>query len=212
MCGLALTVALMQVINGIALPIPLPIELHLSPDVPILLSAMGLVLLSTLFCALLPALKATRLTLTPALKRDDPRYGGRRFTTRGVLLVGQVTISTVLLVTAFLFVRNLAQSHATRPGFEIEHAVVTQIGLVQGRSADDQLALLERAVERVQALPGIQDAAFADAVPLTVHNGSSNGRSVRIDDRTESEHVEYSLSHVGPRVLLDVRHPADAGS
>ena len=76
---------------------------------------------------------------------------------------------------------------------------MTQLGLVQGRSADDQLAFLQRAVERVRALPGVQDAAFADAVPLTVHSGSSNGRSVRIDDRTESEHVEYSLSHVGPR-------------
>jgi len=198
-CGLALSIAFMQVINGISLPIPLPIELHLAPDVSMLLAAMGLVLLSTLFCALLPALKATRLTLSPALKRDEPRYGGRRFTTRGVLLVGQVAISTLLLVTAFLFVRNLARTHITNPGFEVDHALVAQIGLVQGRSGNDHAALLQRAVDRVRALPGIQDAAFANAVPLTVHSGSSNGRSVRIDDRTESEHVEYALSHVGPR-------------
>src|SRR5688572_8704062 len=84
-CGLGLSIAFMQVINGIALPIPLPIELNLSPDVPILVSAVGLVLICTLFCALLPALKSTRVTLSPALKRDEPRYGSRRITTRGVL-------------------------------------------------------------------------------------------------------------------------------
>src|SRR6185503_11771820 len=50
-------IAIMQVINGITLPIPLPVELHLAPDVSILLAALALVLLSTLFCALLPALK-----------------------------------------------------------------------------------------------------------------------------------------------------------
>ncbi|HUQ83019.1 MAG TPA: ADOP family duplicated permease [Gemmatimonadaceae bacterium] len=198
-CGLGLSMVFMRVVNGIALPIPLPIELHLAPDVPILISAIGLVLLCTLFCALLPALKATRLTLLPALKREEATYGKGRITTRGVLLVGQVTISTLLLVTAFLFVRNLARTHVTQPGFEVEHALVAQLGLVQGKSADDHVALLQRAVERVGELPGVQDAAFADAVPLTVNSGSSNGRSAVIGARSEEEHVEFALSHVGPR-------------
>ena len=210
-CGLGLSVALMRVINGIALPVPLPIELHLAPDVPILISAVGLVLLCTLFCALLPALKATRLTLSPALKRDEPKLGGRRFTTRSVLLVGQVAISTLLLVTAFLFVRNLARSHLTDPGFEVEHALVAQLGLVQGKSVDDQIALLDRAVERVGALPGVQEVAFANAVPLTVRSGSSSGRSVRIDDRAESEHVQFALSHVGPHYFATLGIPLVQG-
>jgi hypothetical protein len=60
-------------------------------------------------------------------------------------------------------------------------------------------ALLQRAVDRLRELPGVQDAAFASAVPLTVHSGSSNGLSARIDDRPESQHVEFALSNVGPR-------------
>jgi predicted permease len=194
-----LSIVFMRVMNGITLPVPLPLELNLSPDVPILLSAVGLVIVSTMFCALLPALKATRLSLTPALKRDEPKFGTRRVTTRSVLLVGQVTISTILLVTAFLFVRNLARSNVTHPGFETERALVTQMGLVQGRPVDQQLALLQLSIERVQGLPGVQEAAFADAVPLSVYSGSSNGRSIKVDDRAESQHVEYALSHVGPR-------------
>jgi predicted permease len=197
--GLGLSMVFMRVMSSVALPIPLPLELNLAPDVPILLSAAGLVVLSTLFCALLPALKATQLSLTPALKRDEPRFGARRFTTRSVLLVGQVTISTVLLVTAVLFVRNLARSHVTRPGFDVDRALVAQIGLVQGRTTEQQLGFLQRAADRIRALPGVQDAALADAVPLTVYSGSTNGREVKIDDKPESQHIEYALSHVGPR-------------
>lgn len=196
--GLGLSIVFMRVVNSLALPIPFPLELNLAPDVPILLSAAGLVIVSTLFCALLPALKATQLSLSPALKRDEPKFGGRRFTTRNVLLIGQVTISTVLLVTAFLFVRNLARSHITRPGFEVDGALVTQIGLVQGRTPEQHVAFLQRALERVEALPGVRDVAFANAVPLTVYSGSSNGREVKIGDKPESQHIEFALSHVGP--------------
>ena len=195
--GLGLSAVLMRVINGIALPVPLPIELHLAPDGPILLSAMGLVVLSTLLCALFPALESTRLTLAPGLKREETRYG-RRLTTRSVLLVSQVTVSTLLLVTAFLFVRNLARSHLTRPGFETDRALVAQLGLVHGRSGDEHVALLDRAVERLRAVPGVENAAFASAVPLTVNSGSTSGRMARIDDRTETDHVQFAESEVGP--------------
>ena len=55
-----------------------------------------------------------------------------------------------------------------------------------------------RAAERVASIPGIERAAFANAVPLTMYNGSSNGRSARIDDRASPQHVEFSRSYVGP--------------
>ena len=80
------------------------------------MAAVALVFLSILLCGVLPALNATRLVLVPALKREEPFYATRRFTARGVLLTSQVTVSTVLLVTAFLFVRNLARTKVTDPG------------------------------------------------------------------------------------------------
>lgn len=196
--GVALSAGFMQIVNSLTLPVPLPIELHLAPDRAVFLCALGLVLLSLVFCALLPALNATRLTLVPALRREEPHYASRRFTARGVLLTGQVTVSTVLLVTAFLFVRNLARTQVTNPGFEVEHALTAQLGFVQGRPGADHTALLEAAVERVASLPGIEAAAYSSAIPLTVHGGSTSGLSARIDDRAQSEHVQFARSLVGP--------------
>ena len=196
--GLALSIAFMRVVNGLTLPVPLPLALHLAPDRAVLLCALGLVVLTVVLCALLPAMQATRLTLVPALKREEPIYGMRRFTTRGVLLTGQVAVSTVLLVTAFLFVRNVLRTHLTDPGFEVRHGLVAQTGFVQGRSSATPLAYLRAAVERVRAMPGIEDASYADAVPLTIHGGSSNGMSARIGANATAEHVEFAQSHVGP--------------
>jgi predicted permease len=198
MAGLALSLAFMRVVNSLSLPVPVPIALHLAPDRAVLACALGLVILTVLLCALLPALNATRLTLAPALKREEPFYMMRRFTARGVLLAGQVTVSTVLLVTAFLFVRNLARTQVTDPGFSVSRTVVAQLGFVQGRADADHVAALRAAVERVRALPGVEEASYADGVPLTVHGGSSNGRSARIGGRAQAEHIEFSRNVVGP--------------
>ena len=195
--GAALSVAFMRLVNGLTLPIPLPIELQLAADGRTFAAALGLVFVSTMLCALLPALTATQSGLTPALKREERHYVGRGLKLRGLLLIGQVTVSTVLLVTAFLFVRNLARSQSTNPGFEVQNALVAQLGLDEAKSMDEHIAFLERAVERVRGLPGVESVGYSRVLPLTTQSGSSNGRSVRIDGGSP-EHMEYALGQVGP--------------
>jgi putative ABC transport system permease protein len=196
--GVALSVALMRVANSARLPIPIPIELHLGADGGVLAAALGIVLLSTLFCALLPALGATRHSLVPALKIDEPRYVHRRLTPRTLLLAGQVTLSSILLVTALLFVRNLARSQFTHPGFDVDRAVVAQLGFAQRQSSEANIQLLERARERALRLPGVHAVAYSHALPLTTQAGASTGQSVRIGNRVSPEHVEWIEGRVGP--------------
>ena len=196
--GMALSLGFMRFVNRLALPIPVPIELHLSADPVMFVAAVVLVFLSILLCGVLPAVSATRLSLVPALKREEPFYASRRFTVRGLLLTGQVTVSTVLLVTAFLFVRNLARTQVTDPGFDVNRTLVAQVGFVRGRPDADQLGYLQRAVESAAMLPGVEQAAYVNGVPLTMYGGSTHGRFAHIDDRAEAQHVEYASSLVGP--------------
>src|SRR5688572_13420056 len=209
--GIALSAGFMRVVNSVSLPVSLPIELHLAPDRTLFLTALGLVLLTILLCALLPAISATRLSLVPALKREEPFFATRRFTVRGALLTGQVTVSTVLLVTAFLFLRNLGRTQVTNPGFGVDRALVAQLGLVPGRPATVHIAFLERAVERLEGPTEIEEAAFTNGVPLTPRGGSSSGLSARIDDRPNTEHVEFSRTLVGPGYFTTMRVPLRGG-
>jgi predicted permease len=195
--GIGLSVAFMRVVNNLALPIPFPIALNLTADRSVFLCALALVLITVVTCSLLPALQATRMSLVPALKREEPFYIVRRFTARGALLTGQVTVSTILLVTAILFVRNLIRTQVTTPGFEVNRGLVAQIGFVQGQGDTDHSDFLRAAVERVRSLPGVARATYAASIPLTVHTGSSDGMTARIDGGA-LQHVEFSRENIGP--------------
>ena len=196
--GMLLSFAFMRVANGVSLPLPIPVQLRLAPDPTLFMVAVAIVFLSIVLCAVLPAIGATRVVLVPALRKEEPFRVSRRITARGLLLTGQVMVSTVLLVTAFLFLRNMARSQVTDPGFEVQRAIVTQLGFVRGRPNAEQLGLLDRAVERVTAIPGIERAAYANGIPLTPYGGSTSGRSARIDDRPNAQHVQFARSYVGP--------------
>ena len=198
LAGLGLAGIAMRFVNRMTFPVSLPIELHLAPDPSVLLWALVLVFATMFASALLPALGATRVSLTPALKRDDGPRGRGWPKARGLLLTGQVSVSTVLLVTAFLFLRNLQQSQLANPGFDVDPVVVLKIGFNQGRPGEEQDALLQRMAERARELPGVVTATFAAGVPLTIHGGSSSGRSARFGERAEPRHIEFAQMEIAP--------------
>jgi predicted permease len=199
LAGLGLSAIGMRAIIAMSLPVPIPIELSLSIDRPVLLCALALIVATMVGSALLPALGTTRPSLSPALKREEPRRVGRRFTARGLLLAGQVTVSTVLLVTAVLFLRNLQRSQLTDPGFDVDGVLVAEAGFARGAlQSDQQRVLLGRLVDRTRAVPGVGSVAFGTAVPLTTKSGSSSGRSVQFEGKERPEHVEYYQSEVSP--------------
>ena len=65
--GVVLTIWLMPVLRDIALPTVGVVHLAMRPDLGLLSSALGLVLITGLVCGVLPALKATRGNLVAAL-------------------------------------------------------------------------------------------------------------------------------------------------
>jgi predicted permease len=197
-CGLLLMRILMGLLTRVSLPLPLPFELHASIDARLLLYSLALLAVTTTCCALVPALQATRPSLVPALKQEEPRYAHRRWTLRSVLVIGQVAVALVLLLTATLFLRNLALAHRVDPGFDVAHTIVAQVSFVEGRyTRESRAALLESAVTRLRTLPGITHAAYTADVPLTIRSGSTNGSDLRIAERGGPFHARYELNRVG---------------
>ena len=124
---------------------------------------------------------------------------GRSFwNLRSVLVAGQLAVSTMLLATGILFVRNLANASSMNPGFDLEQTVWSYMRLVPERytSPDRVRTLSDAALERLEQLPGVDSAAMARVVPL---NGNTvEGTHIQIDDGAESTRVTFRFNLVGP--------------
>ena len=189
-------------LGRVPLPLPLPLELHADLDVRVLAYSTLLTLVTTVLCALAPAVQATRRSQLPALKNQDRlavRRVGRRWSLRNLLVVGQVAVALVLLVTALLFVRNLARAEDLDPGFDVEHVLVAQIGIVEGRFTPAAgTAWLDGAVERLRGMSGVEDASYAYGAPLTLRSGMTTGARLVVNGQEPGFQAMYQDSFVGP--------------
>lgn len=197
--GLVLMFVLMILIARISLPLPLPMDLRPEIDGRLLLYASALLMLTTVFCGLAPALQATRPSLVPALKQDEPRYAHRRWTLRGFLVIGQVAVALVLLLTAMLFLRNQSLATGANPGFDRARTMVAQISFVEGRYTRETRAdFLRMAVDRLKTLPAVEQATYAHGVPLTMRSGMTTGAQLRVAEGGQPFHEQYQTNFVGP--------------
>jgi putative ABC transport system permease protein len=195
--GLALVAIAGQILPGLNLPLPLPIQLHLAFDTRLVWFAILLVLLSAILSGLAPAWQTTRAAVMPALKQAMPVYVHRRFTLRNLLVSGQIAVSALLLVTTLLFLRNLTLAHTLSPEFDAKRALVAQLTFVEGRQGTREQPAVEAIVERLASLPGVEAAAIANGVPLTMFTGRT-GTELRIEGRDQPVRVDYEDNNVGP--------------
>jgi putative ABC transport system permease protein len=209
--GLFLMVLWIRLLGRVSLPIPFPIELHIAFDARVLAYSIFLLLFTTLLCGLAPAIQATRPSLVPALKQEE-MLTYRRWSFRGVLVIGQVAVALVLLVTAVLFLRNLGRAQLADPGFDTQRTLVAQIGFVEGRyTPETRAAFLDAAVSRLQHMPGIDSAAYARGMPLTIRSGMTTGAELRIAGHGEPFNARYEVNLVGPGYFRAMGIPLDRG-
>jgi putative ABC transport system permease protein len=134
-------------------------EIHLNGTV--LLFTLAISLGAGLFFGMLPALDLTRERATAAL-REGARGSSARRWTRNSLVVAEVALAVVLLAGAGLLLRSFALLQDVSPGFTNTQLLTFTVSRPQ-RSPDFET----RAVERVQALPGVEQVALASQLPIT---------------------------------------------
>ncbi|HZF40160.1 MAG TPA: ABC transporter permease [Blastocatellia bacterium] len=137
--------------------------------------ALGFTLLVTLLTGLLfglaPALQGARVSLTEALNESGRASGaggreGARL--RNTLVILETTLAVVLLVGAGLLVNSFVRLLRTPPGFNPEGLIVARTTLPAARypEAERGKAVYRQALERIEALPGVQSVSVASALPL----------------------------------------------
>ena len=132
-------------------------------DLRVLGFTMGLSLLTGIIFGLVPAFRATRLDLTPALK-DSGRSSStasRSLLTKS-LVVAQVSLSLLLLIGAGLLVRTLLNLQHVEMGFNARNLLLFTVEPRLIGYKDERLAnLYQQMSQRIEAVPGVQSVTFS---------------------------------------------------
>jgi predicted permease len=140
--------------------------LDIRPDLHVLAFTAVVSLLTGILFGMAPALRATRLDLTPALQENPttilagPHMGRLNL---GRLLVGaQVAMSLLLLVVAGLFVRTLVNLKRLPLGFKQENLLLFGIDpTLNGYQGEHLVRFYQQLLDRIEALPGVRGASLS---------------------------------------------------
>ena len=155
-------------------------------DQRVLWFSFALSIVTGVVFGLVPALKASKPNVVPALRdAADTENRGRRFGLKQGLVVAEVALSLLLLIAAGLFVRSLQSAQDIDPGFDSEKLLAARLGVNLLRYTTEQGRQFYREIaERVERLPGVESATLARVTVLT---GNSRVYSFHVQGR-ESTH------------------------
>ena len=172
--GFIFAIWIIDLIVALKPPIDIPLWINLAIDWRVMMFSLLASLATSLLFGLVPALQATKADLVPALKDTASQAGHRRSRLRNALVVAQVAFSLFLLITAGLVVRALQQLQDMGPGFDTRNGLVMSFDLgLQGYDKARGEQFHRQLKERVESLPGVSAASYADLFPLSI-NYSSN--------------------------------------
>lgn len=173
--GIRFVAALLPRTLGSALGSSIGAETKLGLNLPVLIFAVGVTLLTTLICGLAPALHAVRPDLqSPLAGAGKGRGGFRRGGLRAGLVVGEVALSIVLLIGTGLMMRSFFLLTHVDLGFNPKNVLLVVFlpppsqsntpALERFASPQGRL-LLQEVVDRLKKLPGIANVSVEDTIP-----------------------------------------------
>ena len=156
-----------RLLQGISFP-GMTLVLDTTPDLRILAFTCALVAATGVLFGLAPALQGSRADLTVAMKEGAPTGSPRSARGRNLFVGGQLAVAVLLLVTAGLFVRTLQSTVGMGFGVDPQGVVTGTVNLEpHGYTAEEGRVFYRELVERVRALPGVQDVSLAHRPPLS---------------------------------------------
>jgi len=145
-----------------------PIALSAPLDTSTLVWSLLLATFVTLLTGAAPALFAARSELNDTLKQESRTSSGHGHRLRGLLVVAEVSLATVALIGAGLFLTSFHNARAINPGFEPANILTGQFYLsAAGYSGAEQREFCRRLRAALEAQPGITGVSYSDTVPLS---------------------------------------------
>lgn len=164
-------------------PSNIPVTLAISLDWRVVLFTAALSVVTGVVFGLAPALRASSVDAGRVLKEESQTAGRKKSRIRSALVVAQMATCMVLLAGAALCVRSLRNANAIHAGFDTHHIAIASLdpgslGYTPEKINDFYAWLLER----VEHLPGVTSASYAQFLPLGMSRSvTSVSRQLRPD-------------------------------
>ena len=163
-------------------------------DYRVLAFAFAISAVTGIIFGLAPALQASKLNVSGALKEGGrSAEGHRRTSARSLLLIGEVALSLVLLIGAGLLIKSFVRLQEVRPGFNPHNVLIASLALPGAKYKEEQRPeFFRQLVERLQTAPGVQAVGGGVNLPLAASNYSigrafiPEGRPLAIDESRDA--------------------------
>jgi predicted permease len=171
----------------------------------------GISMLTGVIFGLVPALRATRVDLSGAMKEGGRSVVGTRSRLGKGLVVVQVALSLVLIVGAGLFLRTLANLKGVDVGFDSTNLLMFNVDAgVDRYDGERATQLFQQVVDRLAALPGVRSAAVTRT---TLLSGSTSTTSMFKQGQTSATAAEPQMyfMEVSPTFFATMGIPVQRG-
>jgi putative ABC transport system permease protein len=163
--GLIVAAEASHVFRMLAADLPRVEEIHL--DGRIVIYSLVCSVVTTLLCALFPAIQGTRSSISSSLARVGPTQVSRRHSWQWALVTIQVALAVTLLAGAGLLLRSFQELGRVSPGFEPRHVLTFNITASWGESSDMKglTQRIDRTMDELRAVPGVESVATTASLP-----------------------------------------------
>jgi putative ABC transport system permease protein len=158
--GVALAFGCLRAILTIVPTSTIPAESEIALNAPVLLFALLVSAMTSIFFGLAPALHTSTSDLANPLRESGRglRGGSRQALLRKGLVIAEVALSLMLLVGAGLMMRTFMAVQGVELGFRSDRLLTMRVPLPEQRYSDRErrVAFFQELLRRVSALPGVQ--------------------------------------------------------
>jgi putative ABC transport system permease protein len=195
----------------VLLPADLPRAEDIRIDAGVVVFAIAVSGLTGLLFGVLPAWRAARFNVNDALKAASrsATTGRRANLAQSALVVSEVCLSLVLVAGAGLLANSFWKLKSVDPGFKTDHVLAANVSFTTS-SRDTRFArlspLFADLVEQLRAIPGVESAALAKALPLA--GGGRPDGHFNLENRPQasgSADAEYRV--ISPGYLATMHIP-----
>jgi putative ABC transport system permease protein len=152
---------------------------------------------------LAPALQASKVELTEAMKEGSRGAGGGRGRLRGALVVAEIAIALLVLIGAGLLLQTFRRLQQVDLGFDTHDILTAAVELPDARypKPEQAAAFYRTLLDRVKAMPGVEAVSAVVPQPLSgdtmMISFDIEGRNIPKGERPSSHFRSISLDYFG---------------